>query len=637
MISYFVLLPCLVSAFLVWVFGKSLNKVSANIITVFGVFVSFASSCFLAIDVILNSKKLVFVLFDWIQVFNYTSSISLFADSVSCSMMVVVTLVSLLVHVYSVSYMSEDKAQQKFMAFLSLFTFFMLVLVTGKDILQTFIGWEGVGVSSYLLIGFWYKKESANKASIKAFITNRVADFAFLIGIVLIYFLFGTLDYSEIFSLVPRFSEMKIPIFGSEFNYLSLICFCLFVGCMGKSAQIGLHVWLADAMEGPTPVSALIHAATMVTAGVFLLVRCSPMFEYAPSVLSFITVVGAVTAIFAASIAITQTDIKRIIAYSTCSQLGYMFFACGVSAYSSAMFHLITHAFFKALLFLSAGSVIHSLHHNQDITKMGGIWKKIPITFSCFMIGSLAIGGVFPFAGYYSKDAILEAAYLSESTFGGFAFVLGLISAFLTSMYSWRLIIYVFHGKTKLSKESFSHVHESPLFMVMPLVILAILAVISGFLLEHYLIITNQNSLFWNFSIFAKGSQNHEHHILPFIIKYIPLIISVLAIACSYFIFFREALITSIKQSILPVYRVLFNKYYVDEIYQLLFVTPLSKFSSVLKIWDKTIVDALCVHGVVRFSSFLSVKFKYLQSGYINIYTLSSLVFIVGFLGILYI
>ncbi|MFM7703122.1 MAG: NADH-quinone oxidoreductase subunit L, partial [Alphaproteobacteria bacterium] len=379
------------------------------------------------------------LIFPFINSGSFVANWEVHIDALSVVMFVVVTFVSSLVHLYSIGYMHEDKSVARFMSYLSLFTFFMLALVSSANFVQLFFGWEGVGVASYLLIGFWFKKDSANRASMKAFIANRVGDLGLILAIALIYFNFGSLSYNEVFFNICNHSGDRFYMLGTEFLTIDTICILLFIGAMGKSAQIGLHVWLADAMEGPTPVSALIHAATMVTAGVFLVARCSPLFELSPIALDLVVIVGAFTAIFSASIALTQNDIKRIIAYSTCSQLGYMFFACGVSAYSGAIFHLATHAFFKALLFLSAGSVIHAMHHEQDIQKMGGIWKKIPITYAMMWVGSLALAGFPPFAGFYSKDVILEAAYMSHSDFGKLAYILGIIAAFLTAFYSWRL------------------------------------------------------------------------------------------------------------------------------------------------------------------------------------------------------
>ena len=387
------------------------------------------------------------------------------------------------------------------MSYLSLFTFSMLVLVVSDNFLQLFFGWEGVGLCSYLLIGFWYKKETANNAAIKAFIVNRVGDFGLAIGIFLIFFYFGTINFKEIFELTPQFVEKKIFFVGFEANLITLICLFLFIGAMGKSAQFLLHTWLPDAMEGPTPVSALIHAATMVTAGVFLVVKCSPIFEYSPTALNLVTITGMITAIFAASVALVQNDIKKIIAYSTCSQLGYMFFAAGIGAYHVAIFHLFTHAFFKALLFLGAGSVIHAFKDEQDIRNMGGVRKKLPFTYAFMLIGTLALTG-FPFlSGFYSKDAIIEFAYLSNSNIGNYVAFVGIFTAFLTSIYSWRLLFKTFHGTYNNKKIPIKETHESPVVMMVPLFILSIGAIITGFIFKD-LFIGNNNENFWQSSIF---------------------------------------------------------------------------------------------------------------------------------------
>ena len=385
-----------------------------------------------------------YLVFEWITSGNFSANWSINIDPLSSVMLVVVTLVSALVHVYSLGYMSHDPHKPRFMSYLSLFTFSMLCLVVSDNFLQLFFGWEGVGLCSYLLIGFWFKRETANNAAIKAFIVNRIGDFGLAIGIFLIFYFFGSINFNEVFSSVEDLADKKINFIVGEFNLITLICIFLFIGAMGKSAQFFLHTWLPDAMEGPTPVSALIHAATMVTAGVFLVVRCSPLYEFSETALSIITVIGMVTAIFAASVALVQNDIKKIIAYSTCSQLGYMFFAAGVGAYHVAIFHLFTHAFFKALLFLGAGSVIHALNDEQDITKMGGIWKKIPWTMSLMLIGTLALTG-FPFlSGFYSKEAIIEFAFFKNTLLGNYAVSIGILTAFLTSIYSWRLFFITF-------------------------------------------------------------------------------------------------------------------------------------------------------------------------------------------------
>lgn len=559
---------------------------------------------------------------NWISSGSLVINWAVKVDSLTAIMLIVVTVVSSLVHIYSLSYMSEDKSIARFMSYLSLFTFFMLALVTADNFVQLFFGWEGVGVASYLLIGFWYKKESANNAAIKAFVTNRVGDFGLMIAIALIYLTFDSVEYSQVFFAAKTVKLNSYNFFGYSLNVIDITCILLFIGAMGKSAQIGLHVWLADAMEGPTPVSALIHAATMVTAGVFLVARCSPIFEMSPIALSMVTIVGAVTAIFAATIAITQNDIKKIIAYSTCSQLGYMFFACGVSAYSAAIFHLATHAFFKALLFLGAGSVIHAMHHEQDIRKMGGIYKKIPFTYAMMWIGSLALAGFPPFAGFFSKDIILEAAYASSANFSNAAFYLGILAAFLTAFYSWRLLFLVFHGKTRADKKTFSHAHESPYNMLVPLFILSIGAVFAGiFGVKVLNIISVDNNLFID-SIFLNPENRdlyeRAHHV-PLLVKILPLIVGVVAIYMAYYFYLKNtALPAKIASNFKVLYKISKNKWYFDEVYNVLLVSPMKKIGSFL--WQKIdvkIVDGLGPNGIMLACKHASNKIVKVQTGFL--------------------
>jgi NADH-quinone oxidoreductase subunit L len=496
--------------------------------------ISAICSIYIFSQVIFNKLTLDIEILRWIDIGTFKANWSIHVDALTSIMFLVVTSVSSLVHIYSAGYMSHDPNVPRFMSYLSLFTFFMLLLVSADNLIQLFVGWEGVGLCSYLLIGYWYKKPSACNAAIKAFVVNRIGDFAFALGIFSVFIIFDSVEFKYIFSTISEKQNTIFNILGYQLNAIDTMCILLFIGAMGKSAQIGLHTWLPDAMEGPTPVSALIHAATMVTAGVFLIARFSPVFEYSPIALQFITIIGATTALFAATVAITQNDIKKIIAYSTCSQLGYMFFACGVSAYPAAIFHLMTHAFFKALLFLGAGSVIHAMSDEQDITKMGGIWKKIPLTYGLMWIGSLALAGIYPFAGFYSKDAILEAAYASHSQVGQYAYIVGTIAAFLTAFYSWRLIILVFHGKPNASAKIMEHVHESPKVMLFPLIILAVGALTSG-VIAYNMGIIDANMAFWGNSLSSSRNNILEqiHHI-PTIYKYLPLIVAILGIFTAY-------------------------------------------------------------------------------------------------------
>jgi len=512
-------------------------------------------------------------------------------------------------------------------------------LVTADNFLQLFFGWEGVGLCSYFLIGFWFKKDTANAAAIKAFLVNRVGDLGFALGIFLIFYLFGTVNYDEVFLKIPEFINKEIsllnnsppfPFLGTAVKSIDLICLLLFIGAMGKSAQIFLHTWLPDAMEGPTPVSALIHAATMVTAGVFLVVRCSPIFEYSQLALNVVTIVGMSTAFYAATVALVQNDIKKIIAYSTCSQLGYMFFAAGVGAYSVAMFHLFTHAFFKALLFLGSGSVIHSFKDEQDINKMGGIWKKLPYTWILMVIGTLALTG-FPFlSGFYSKDAIIEFAYLKQSKLGYYAATIGIFTAFLTAIYSWRLIFKTFHGKYNNEKLKIESMHESPLIMLLPLTILAAGAIFSGFLFKDLFLGHDFN--FWKDSIkFLKPLSNLH---APFWIILITPSLVIFSIPFSYFLFVKNKTICKwLADENKPLYNFLFNKWYFDELYNFLFVKQIKKIGVFFwKKVDVNIIDKFGPDGISNLVKFFSNKAVKFQSGYIYQY---AFIMLLGFSALL--
>ena len=613
-------------------FSHNNSKVdkAAQIITVSFISLAALMSAFAFITHI-NDHSIVHIkLLDWIAVGSFIVSWSIYVDPVTRIMLIVICSVSALVHIYSIGYMSHDNSKPRFMAYLSLFTFAMLALVTADNFLQLFFGWEGVGLASYLLIGFWYKKSSANAASIKAFVVNRVGDFGLALGIFAIFYLFGTLDYQEVFykaeALVAGTTNISSSIFffGYEIGSLNLICFLLFIGAMGKSAQIFLHTWLPDAMEGPTPVSALIHAATMVTAGVFLIVRCSPMYDLAPDILSLITFVGATTAIFAASIGLVQNDIKRIIAYSTCSQLGYMFFAVGVGAYGAAMFHLFTHAFFKALLFLGAGSVIHAVNDEQDIRKMGGLSSYIPFTHMLMLIGTISLMG-FPFtAGYYSKDAIIESAYLASSGFSSYAFIIGLLGVLMTSFYSWRLMFLTFNGSSRIEEKDISRIHESPNVMLIPLIILAIGALFSGYFFKDYFIGSN-SELFWGNSI---ALHHHDEHHIPFLIYYAPMLLGFLGLFLAWYMYLKNK---SIPGKIVklngPLYQFLLNKWYFDELYEFIFVRPAKAIGHFLwKVFDGRIIDGFGPDGIAKVVLDLSIRAKRIQSGYIYHYAFAILI-----------
>ena len=582
---------------------------------------------------------------EWISSGTFKANWSLQVDSLTAIMLVVVTGVSSLVHLYSIGYMDEDAHRQRFMCYLSLFTFFMLVLVTGDNFVQMFVGWEGVGLCSYLLIGFWFKKDSANAASMKAFIVNRVGDFGFILGIAGVYLLFGSVEYSKVFPLTATRLNVYWNILGYQIHAVTLTCILLFIGAMGKSAQIGLHTWLPDAMEGPTPVSALIHAATMVTAGVFMLARISPLIEFAPIALSFVTVIGAVTAIFAATIALTQYDIKKVIAYSTCSQLGYMVFACGLSAYPAAIFHLATHAFFKALLFLSAGSVIHAMHHEQDMRNYGGLWKKIKFTYVMMWIGNLAIIGCPLLAGYYSKESILAVAGLSAKPMADFAFWVGMATAVLTAFYSFRLMFMTFHGKPRGDEETHDHAHESPLVMLIPLFILSIGAVFSGYYGQEILGIIDGTAKFWGNAIFILPENNQlaglHHHVeeahtikVEALHLIVPISLSMIAVAFFVYAVKYDKIPPFMAKALKPLYLLSQNKWYVDEIYNAVFVKPTFKISQFFwKIVDTRIVDGM-PNGAAWASKRAANFFSRFQNGYIFHYAFVMIVAIAFLIGI---
>lgn len=612
----------LIGAVFTGLFTRAVSAKFAQFTTCTLIILSFilSVSCFL--NIASSGNVVDEVLFTWIKSGNLHLSWGIYIDSLTSVMLIVVTSVSMLVHIYSIGYMHDDPHQQRFMSYLSLFTFCMLMLVTANNFLQLFFGWEGVGLSSYLLIGFWFQKQSANDAAMKAFIVNRIADLAFIFGIITIFAYTDHLDFQYIFNHSDIIAEKFIIIGQHKIKFIEFTCLLLFIGCMGKSAQLFLHTWLPDAMEGPTPVSALIHAATMVTAGVFLLARCSPLFEHAPHVREFITIIGALTSIFAASIALTQLDIKKIIAYSTCSQLGYMFFACGVSAYNAAIFHLMTHAFFKALLFLGAGSVIHAVAGEQNINNMGGIWKKIPQTFIMMIIGSLALVGIYPFAGFYSKDIILEAAY-TGGRFGNLAYCLGIIAAFMTAFYSWRLIIKVFNNHTNMTHENYHHVHESPMSMRLPLYVLSIGAIIAGFI-GVKLGMINENLSFWHGSIYINNWKHHFEQIehLPFLVTKLPLIVGALGITFAYFIYMpNDRMAQIIAKIISPFYKLSYHKFYIDEIYNLLFVQNFKKLSlASWKIIDVDLIDNCGPNGFANFAKKCTLILSKMQTGLIYHY-----------------
>jgi len=625
--EYLIVLLPLLGSIISGFFGKKLGAKTCQFLTSFLVSISAILSLFIFYEVFAQNYSSNKLIFKWISSGDFQVNWSIYIDPLTSVMLVVVSLISAIIHFYSIGYMSQDPHKPRFMSYLSLFTFAMLTLVTADNFLQLFFGWEGVGLCSYLLIGFWFKKPTANAAAIKAFIVNRIGDFGFAIGIFLIFFFYGTVNYNEVFQQTPILAQKEIIFLGLEFNLITLICLLLFIGAMGKSAQILLHTWLPDAMEGPTPVSALIHAATMVTAGVFLVVRCSPIFEYSQTALNIVALVGMITAFFAASVALVQNDIKKIIAYSTCSQLGYMFFAAGVGAYHVAIFHLFTHAFFKALLFLGSGCVIHSFNEEQDIRSMGGVCKKIPYTYALMVVGTLALTG-FPFlSGYYSKDAIIEFAYLRGTNIGYSAAIIGIFTALLTAIYSWRLVFKTFHGKYNNKENNLSSIHESPLTMLIPSFLLAVGAILTGVLFKE-MFIGNNSTQFWSSSILFLESIQHDHP--PIWLLVLTPVIVVITIPVAYYLFIENEKI--LKNFILKnqtLYNFLINKWYFDELYNFIFVVPLKKVGLFLwKKGDVNIIDRYGPDGLSRLVKIISDKSVHFQSGYLYHY---AFVMLIGF------
>jgi NADH-quinone oxidoreductase subunit L len=656
MITAIVFLPLLASL-VAGLFGRSLGVRASQIITTGAVMASAAMSWVVFITMMNGDlKPHTITVLHWMSSGALSFDWALRVDMLTAVMLVVVNSVSALVHLYSIGYMSEDAHQPRFFSYLSLFTFAMLMLITADNLVQMFFGWEGVGLASYLLIGFWYHKPSANAAAMKAFIVNRVGDFGYTLGIFALFLVSGSVNFDAIFAAAPGLAGKSFGFLGYNVDIMTTICVLLFIGAMGKSAQLGLHTWLPDAMEGPTPVSALIHAATMVTAGVFMLARCSPLFEYAPGALQLVCLVGALTAFFAATVGTSQWDIKRVIAYSTCSQLGYMFFAIGVGAYGAAVFHLFTHAFFKALLFLGAGSVIHAMHHEQDMRYYGGLRKKIPITFAVMMIGTLAITGVPFLSGFYSKDAILEAAFMSHSEIGYVAYALGTIAATLTSFYSWRLIFLTFFGTPRWEQSEHIqhavhdaphhghghahdgtagyHPHESPWVMLIPLILLAVGAALAGFVfhsafLGHH---AGHADAFWGASIKIVGDDVLKHiHDTPLFWKYLPtagMVFGLLMALNSYI--WNKGTPKAFTDMFGGLHAFFFNKWYFDELYNFLFVRPSLWFGKVFWKGDGKIIDGLGPDGVSTVVGSIARRSKVIQTGYVYHYAFAMLIGLVA-------
>jgi NADH-quinone oxidoreductase subunit L len=657
----------LLGAIVAGLFGRRIGDVPAMAITTGLLFAACALAWTTFAQVIWGGwpHRFVVELAPFIDVGALRSTWSIRIDSLSAVMLVVVTTVSALVHLYSWGYMADDPSRPRFFAYLSLFTFAMLALVTAADFMQLFFGWEGVGLASYLLIGFWYYKPAANAASIKAFVVNRVGDAGFALGIMTVFWSFGTIRFAEIFPLVASHAGAAWRFAGHDFRLMDLACCLLFIGAMGKSAQIFLHTWLPDAMEGPTPVSALIHAATMVTAGVYMVCLLSPMFEYAPAAKTVVTVVGAVTALFAATIGLAQNDIKRVVAYSTCSQLGYMFFAAGVGAYPAAMFHLFTHAFFKALLFLGAGAVITAVHHEQDMRKMGALWKPLPITYAVMLIGTISITGIglpgvdLGFSGFYSKDAIIDAAYVAgrANPFSNFAFFAGVIAAGLTSYYSWRLIFMTFHGRAKWgetaahaggeSHATAAHGHEgghdhaatpreASWPMRLPLLLLALGAIFAGGLFTE-MFVGPERAEFWRGAIFTLPGNHILDSIraLPVVVAWAPLAVTALGFAAAWIAYIgSEGMAARMAANRGPLWTVLYNKWFFDELYALVFVRGAKALGDLFwKGGDKAVIDGLGPNGVSALSYATGKWMAARQTGYVYHYAFAMLLGIAGLLS----
>ncbi len=672
--EFFAVFPPLVAFVIAFLFGKQIGDRAVQAITCAGVIAAAFCSCALFVEVVLGHDPRTITIMNWISSGTLSVDWSLRMDQLTVVMMCVVTLVSSCVHVYSVGYMSHDHAKARFMSYLSLFTFAMLMLVTADNLIQLFFGWEGVGVASYLLIGFWNHKDSANAAAIKAFVVNRVGDFGLALGIFACFVLFGSVQFDAMFAQAESFADARFNFFGFDLPALNLACILLFIGAMGKSAQLGLHTWLPDAMEGPTPVSALIHAATMVTAGVFLVARMSPVFEYAPEALMLVTVVGATTAFVAATIGLTQFDIKRVIAYSTMSQLGYMFFALGVSAYGAAVFHLMTHAFFKALLFLGAGSVIHALHDEQDMRKMGGVYYKIPATYVLMWIGSLALAGIPVFAGYYSKDIILESAFADHTWFGAFAYWMGIIAAFMTAFYSGRLLFMTFHGKPRMDHHTFDHAHESPPVMLTPLILLSVGAIFAGMLaydgfvggsrghevvvehaaaeVEEEPVVNNAPVLeenphgeelnrftFWGDSIKVlpqNDTVEGAHHV-PTWVKLLPTAMGALGLLLSWVFYSRKpGLPAFFTRTFAKIHTLFFRKWFFDELYNAIFVRNAFRAGRAFWVTDRNVVDRVGPDGVAARSMDIAAILKKAQTGYVFHYAFVMIIGVFAFVSWLF-
>lgn len=630
-----IVLAPLTGALIAGLFGRRIGRSGAHWVTILGVLLSFVLSLVVFKQVVFDGTAYRSIdIYQWLSLGDLVFKIGFLIDPLTVIMMIVVTFVSLMVHIYTIGYMHEDPGYQRFFSYISLFTFSMLMLVMANNFLQLFFGWEAVGLVSYLLIGFWYTRESAIFANLKAFLVNRVGDFGFLLGIAAILTVFNSLDYQTVFDQAANVTEQTFSITQSvHWPVMTVICLLLFIGAMGKSAQVPLHVWLPDSMEGPTPISALIHAATMVTAGIFMVARMSPLFELSDVALSVILVIGAVTAFFMGLVGIVQNDIKRVVAYSTLSQLGYMTVALGASAYSIAIFHLFTHAFFKALLFLAAGSVIVALHHEQDMRNMGGLRKYMPITYITAVIGVLALIGFPGFSGFFSKDAIIEAVHHSHLPGAQFAYVLVLAGVFVTAFYSFRLLFLTFHGESRMDSHTQQHVKESPKVITAPLILLAIPSVIAGFFIGQFVF----GDYFAN-SIYVSDShravtemQSNYHGVWSFILHGLQgkaVWFSLAGIFCAWWMYLKQPqLAEQMKQKLRVPYKVLLHKYGFDELYQMLFASGARKIGSFCDSFgDRLLIDGLVVNGSAKIVNWFSAKARKIQTGYLYHYAFAMII-----------
>jgi len=622
-------LSCLAGSVLAGLLGWKIGRVGAHTVTILGVAVAFALSAFVVLPDVLAGNVFNGPVYTWAVSGGIPLEVGFLIDPLSALMMVVVTFVSLMVHIYTIGYMHDDPGYQRFFSYIALFTFSMLMLVMSNNFLQLFFGWEAVGLMSYLLIGFWFTRPTATHAQLKAFLVNRVGDFGFLLGIAAIYMTFGSLDYGAVFSIAPQMAAKTIQVFpGVDWNLLTFTCILLFIGAMGKSAQVPLHVWLPDSMEGPTPISALIHAATMVTAGIFMVARMSPLYELSETALSVVLVIGALTAFLMGLVGIVQNDIKRVIAYSTLSQLGYMMVALGASAYSVGIFHLMTHAFFKALLFLAAGSVIIALHHEQDMRKMGGLRRRMPITFVTVWVGSLALAGIPPFAGFFSKDLIIEAVHHSHLPGSGIAYAAVLAGVFVTAFYSFRLLFMTFYGKPRMDEHTYKHVKESPWVVTVPLVLLAVPSLAAGFMTIDPLIFGGY------FADSIKVLPAHdvireigEHYqgVAPFIahgLQSAPFLLAVAGFGLAWFMYIRYPFLPGqISEKAGAIYTLLLRKYFVDEFNEFVFAGGARAIGRLLwKVGDVKLIDGLAVNGTARVIGWVSSVMRHIQTGYVYHY-----------------